>query len=560
MTYDMILVHAPSVYDFRRRNDILFAYLSNSDSVHVSPIFEMPPVGVFAIQQHLEQAGFAVDFFNVASQMLRHPEFDVVEFFERTPARYMGVDLHWLAHTHGALELASLYKEIHPSARTVVGGISSTYYHDELITYPQVDYVVRGHDTLYPLELLLRSNDDPTLLGAVPNLTWKHGGEIHTNPLSHVPSAYGASVDWTRVFGDGRTGVTPYNIVIPQAGCEYNCKWCGGSRRFFQQYGGLRKPVQKTPEMLRRELASLAGSGVRSHTVTMINFWHEHQHLFDAANAVFFDDAINCVHYSLHRLPSVEKVRCMARSVRVVLELSPDSHDMRVGQASGRGSYSMEEMEIFIDALADTVYSFEIYFMLGLPHQTRDNIMETVDYCGHLLEKYAGKRVIPFICPMLPFLDPGSEFFDHPDEHGYTIFHRTLEDHRNALLSMNWRDRLNYETRWLSRDELVSVSYEAVEALTVLKNRYRLLPDVAAREILDLIAKTRGLLTDIDAYQAMSDGPHKTARAGCLEDAISAYNRNQFAMVRSQQRPIDLGFARSQWFDTESAFERVMAS
>ena len=43
MKYDIILLHAPSVYDVRQRDDVLLAYLSNPDSVRVSPIFEMPP-------------------------------------------------------------------------------------------------------------------------------------------------------------------------------------------------------------------------------------------------------------------------------------------------------------------------------------------------------------------------------------------------------------------------------------------------------------------------------------------------------------------------------------
>src|SRR5262245_59312462 len=103
--FDLLLVHAPSVYDFRDRDDVLFAYLSNSDSVHVSPIFEMPPVGMFAIEQHARRLGLSVGFFNVASRMLRDPEFDVERFFERARARWIGFDLHWLVHAHGALAL-----------------------------------------------------------------------------------------------------------------------------------------------------------------------------------------------------------------------------------------------------------------------------------------------------------------------------------------------------------------------------------------------------------------------------------------------------------------------
>ena len=561
MKFDMILVHAPSVYDFRNRDDVLFAYLSNSDGVHVSAIFEMPPVGILALKQHVQRCGFTAEFFNVASQMLRDPEFDVELFFKNAPANYIGIDLHLLLHAHGALELTKLYKEIHPSAKTLVGGIAATYYHEELITYPQIDYVVRGYDTLLPVELLMKAGNSPDALAQVPNLTWKHNAGIRINEMTHVPRVYTAAVDWKQVFSGDREGMTPYNMVIPQAGCEYSCRWCGGSRYFFKKYMGLNKGparIHKPVELLKEELRSIAEATRGSHTVTMIDFWHEYPDLFDVATDVFLDDKIDCVHFSLHRLPSVEKGHKMAGPARAVLELSPDSHDLEVAKASGRGKYTMEQMEEFMDALMDNVYSFEIYFMLGLPKQTAANIRETVRYCEHLLKKYQGKRVTPYVCPMLPFLDPGSEIYDNPETWGYTIFHRTLEDHRRALLQMNWKHRLNYATKWLSRDELVNASYEAVRELTLLKKKYGLLPNAIANVITNLIDSTRALLKDIDAYQEMPAGKQKEAVEARLRRRILEYNRNQFKMVRSQQRPIDLGFAKQQWFDTEEAFGKVM--
>ena len=560
--FDMILVHAPSVYDFRDRDDVLFAYLSNSDSVHVSPIFEMPPVGILAIEQHLQRCGFNVEFFNVASQMLRESEFDVAEFFRKASGKYIGLDLHWLVHAHGALELATLYKEANPEAKTLMGGIASTYHHEELITYPQVDYVIRGYDTLLPIEMLMESNDSLEALAQIPNLTWKHNGEVQINELSYAPEVFTAAVDWTKVFSGDRTGMTLYNLVIPQAGCEYNCHWCGGSRYFYKKYMGLdtKGPsrVQKTPEMLQQELKSISASSTGNHTVTMIDYWHEYPKLLELATDVFMDAEFKSVHFSLHRLPPVEKARRMAAPVNAVFELSPDSHDLEVATASGRGIYTMEEMEAFIDATLDDVYSFEIYFMLGLPKQDRANIEATVEYCEHLLKKYRGKRVIPFVCPMLPFLDPGSEIFDYPEQWGYKIFHRTLEDHRMALMELNWKDRLNYETEWLSRDELVEASYDAVRKLTLLKKKYGLLPGSFANAIVDLIDGTRDLLADIDAVQALPPGSQKDAAAPAIRKRVLEYNRNQLKTVRSQQRPVDLGFTRQQWFDTPEAFERVM--
>jgi clorobiocin biosynthesis protein CloN6 len=546
------------VYDFRKRDDILFAYLSNSDSVHVSSIFEMPPVGILAIKQHLQRLGFSIEFFNVASRMLRDPEFDVEKFFKNVPARFIGIDLHWLVHAHGALELAKLYKDIHPFSKVIMGGMSATYYHEELISYPQIDYVIRGYDTLLPIELLLKSSTNAGNLFKVPNLTWKRNTEIIVNEMSYIPPFYTAAVDWKDVFKNNGKGMTPYNIVIPQSGCEYNCRWCGGSKYFYKKYMGAVKRVQKPPELLKTELQSIVNTAKSAHTVTMIDFWHEYRVPFDVAKDIFVDEKIKYVHFMLNRLPTVEKGLRMSMPSKAIIELSPDSHDCEIAKAGGRGKYTMDEMEDFIDALIDKIYSFEIYFMIGLPKQTVASIWETVDYCEHLLKKYKGKRVTPFICPMLPFLDPGSEIYDDAEKWGYTIFHHTLNNHYQALLSMNWKDRLNFETKWLSRDEMVNISYDSVRALTLLKLKYEKLPEVISNKIVDLIDMTHLLLKQIDAFQDIPDGKLKKEVESDLKKQIFKYNGDQFKMVRSQQRPLDLGFAKQQWFDTDEAFDRVM--
>src|SRR5262249_37551203 len=163
---------------------------------HVSPIFEMPPVGMLALEQHARGIGLRAEFFNVASRMLRDPGFSVPDFFERVPARWVGLDLHWLAHAHRARALAQLYKSIHPHAKTIFVGITSTFFANELLGYPAVDDVLKGSDTLAPLEALVRAKDDPAELASVPNLVWKDGGEPRDNGLGYAPRAYNASVDW----------------------------------------------------------------------------------------------------------------------------------------------------------------------------------------------------------------------------------------------------------------------------------------------------------------------------------------------------------------------------
>ncbi len=559
MDLDVILVHAPSVYDFRGRDDVTFPYLGNSDSVHVSPIFEMPPVGLLAIKQHLQRCGLQVELFNVASQMLRDDDFDVGAFFERLRAPLFGVDLHWMAHCHGALALAELYKGYHPDAEVMVGGLSATYFHEELLSYPQVDYVVRGFDTLQPIEALIAAKRDPHQLVQVPNLTWRRSGEVVVNALSHRPPTYSAAVDWSAVFAGKGERPTRHSLTIPQAGCEYDCRFCGGGRRFAQQVLGIDTGLaQRTPASLRAELESVVASASGPHTVTMIDFWHEHRRLFGVAAEVFRHPHIGSVHYSLHRLPPTAQARRMAKDVRAIMELSPDSHDLEVARSGGRGKYSLAEMEAWIDDLLDDVYGFEIYFMIGLPGQDAGSVAGTVDYCGHLLEKYRGKRVYPYLCPMLPFLDPGSELFEEPDPWGFRIHHHSLEEHRQALCTLNWVERANYSTQWLSRRELVDLSYESVLELTRLKHHYRAIPERFLREVSRLIGSTRSLLGVIEDYERLPEGDEKVGALRTVKSRVLAYNDTQLRSVRSQQRPMDFGFAKNQWFDTDAAFRRVM--
>jgi hypothetical protein len=50
---DLFFLHAPSVYDFRDREDLLFAHLSDSDSVNTTTIYEIYPLGLLSLKQRL---------------------------------------------------------------------------------------------------------------------------------------------------------------------------------------------------------------------------------------------------------------------------------------------------------------------------------------------------------------------------------------------------------------------------------------------------------------------------------------------------------------------------
>src|SRR5580693_8630282 len=167
---DLLLLHAPSVYDFRER---AILYGPVSDMIPSSTVFEMYPLGFLTIASYLKDQGMRVRIVNLALRMMNSRRFEVPRFLARQRPKAIGIDLHWLPHAHGALEVARIAKELHPHIPVIMGGLTSTYFHRELIGYPQVDYVLRGDSTEPPLHQLLLALRDVTPVDEIPNLTWK---------------------------------------------------------------------------------------------------------------------------------------------------------------------------------------------------------------------------------------------------------------------------------------------------------------------------------------------------------------------------------------------------
>ena len=149
---DLLLLHPPSVYDFRERA-ILYGPIS--DLIPSSPVFEMYPLGFLTMTNYLEARGLKVRIVNLALRMMNDPRFDVPAFLAKLRPKAVGIDLHWLPHAHGSIEIARLVKQIHPKVPVIFGGLSASYFHEELIEYPAVDYVLRGNSTEPPLYLSL---------------------------------------------------------------------------------------------------------------------------------------------------------------------------------------------------------------------------------------------------------------------------------------------------------------------------------------------------------------------------------------------------------------------
>jgi len=154
----------------------------------------------------------------------------------------------------------------------------------------------------------------------------------------------------------------------------------------------------------------------------------------------------------------------------VYLQISPESPLEDVRNAFGR-SYTNEQLERMVrNALRLGFKRLDLYFMTGLPKQTPENAALVSDYLEHLYGKFDLKGGLDaFTAPLAPFLDPGSKAFERPSDFGYSLMFSTLKDHRKALLEPHWRFTLNYETMWMTREEITSASRSAALSLAEVK-------------------------------------------------------------------------------------------
>ena len=555
---DLVMIHAPAVFDFRERS---IMYGPVSDMVPSTPVFEMYPMGFTTIGDYLERHGIRVRIHNLAVRMLINPKLNVERDLSRFSPHAFGIDLHWLPHCHGAIEVARLLKQLHPQTPVIFGGLSATYFADELIAQDCVDYVLAGDSTELPFLLLMQtlkaaraerqaapSND---ALEQIPNLSWKDAsGTPCKNALSWVPDDFDhVALDYQypmrATFRDRSfSSYLPfkswasYPIVasICSRGCDRNCVTCGGSRSAFANHFGRQKTAWRDPDLLVKDIAQ-AQKHIWGPLFLLNDFlmggYDYSRRLVEGLNGKLK----NPIGFEFFGPPpggreaGRELYQLLSNNLPSwSVEISAESHNDSIRAAFGKGHYSTLELEeTIIDALAAGCERFDLYFMTGIPRQTEASILGTGDYVRHLYERVGNDpRLRVFISPMAPFLDVGSRAFDAalaarnigaqpaigahsatrlsdvlPD---YELLATTLEEHRQRMLLPTWKHIMNYRSRTIDTDTLVDATYRAAYDINLAKARAGVVDKTSAAQTGERILRAKDQMQRLDEVLTSTGG------------------------------------------------------
>lgn len=466
--YDIVFLHPPSSFDKLKYplSGIFGALVGSTD------LLGHEPVGMISMAHDLSRRGYKTKIFNVG-KMLLDLRYDgaadtrsIGDFVKNLRAKIYGIGLHWAAHAPGAIELARLVKEYHPEGLVLLGGITSTYYHKEIMKkFPFVDLMV-----LAEVDGLIHEIVDMLLTGqpyeSVPNICYRKNQEVVCTPLRppvknnlfYVRGCGNELIEPNTDFSKGSRDCIRGCMIPLVHGCPCVCTFCGGSKYFYEKYFCRNKAVVMSAEQVVENVKESIRQGASSISlfgdVRFVGegYWkgltrilaREHMHfdlyleLFSPATRQYMEAWRNTT------------------SGQVTMAFSPESADEDVRRALGK-NYSNEDIINQVALATDLSVSLSLGFTFALPKQDFASIVRTQEFINDLCHRF--NRLVSYMFEPFLFLDPGSPIFDDPVRYGYNLKDRTFNGLIETLTRPHWYFSLNYSTKWMSKKEVIEAMF-----------------------------------------------------------------------------------------------------
>lgn len=404
------------------------------------------PLGLPALVNRLDDDERSAGIVHLGIERDLDPAFSLRRLLHTFQPRLVLLSLHWNQQTRPLLDVARRVREWRPDATIVLGGLTASVFHRELVaSLPFVDAVVRG-DGEGPLLALVRAVlDGRGTLADVPNLTWRDAaGGVRENPHAWTLDAATAAalrhgslallrhrdVYLERAlyadFSEGADGSRHRRAVFLNAGrgCPRSCATCGGAaesqRLTCARDGVVLYPVDKLVRDVQDAVGEGAGvlrtcfdpPGSRPHSAA----W------FAALRAQGLPLRLL---YDFWYLPSRNFLAELARTFEAgsVAVFSPECGSEAVRFRVRGFPFTNRRLLRAIRETEDAGLTAHCFFSAGLPTESPADVDET----ARLIERIRRETAAAVsVAPM--FVDPASPLSLDPARWGVRLVRRTLRD------------------------------------------------------------------------------------------------------------------------------------
>ena len=489
----------------------------------------MYPLGFTTMAEYLERHGYKARIVNLAVLMLNRPGFDVEKAIREMDPVAFGIDLHWMPHAHGSVEIAKICKKYHPNTPVIFGGLTSSFFHEELASYPCIDYVLRGDSTEEPLRRLMAAIRGHGSVADIPNLTWKGpDGSVNVNELSWVPADMN---DISLDYSFAMRGVIRYRDMMGSVpfkdwlnypvcasltcrGCTHDCVTCGGSASAFRNHFGRDRVAFRDPELLVHDITHIQ-KYIPGPIFVLNDFLQAGPDYIEAfVKGLGKIGLRNPIGFEFFRPPRGGLLRVPRRAPARLLGRDLRREPRRRGARRLRQEPLHDRAGRGVDPRRAAPRLQALRPLLHDRHPDADGRQRPRDRRVRRRACTSARATTRGCCRSSRrwrrSSTPGSKVFDDPDKYGYTLKARTLEEHRQLLLEPSWRYIMNYESDAMTPAELVDSTYQAAIDVNRVKVDVGVLTEQAAATTETRIGEARVAMARIDEIVA---GDPATARA-----------------------------------------------
>ena len=146
------------------------------------------PMGVLALADLLARGGYETEVLHLGVEWIEDKGFSLIDYIAQKRPRVVALSLHWHPQSYEVLEQARMIKEAFPEISIILGGLTASFFHREIMErFPWVDAIIRGEGEV-PLLQVMEAIIKGGVLQTVPNLTWRQGKKVCENPLAYCAS------------------------------------------------------------------------------------------------------------------------------------------------------------------------------------------------------------------------------------------------------------------------------------------------------------------------------------------------------------------------------------
>ena len=366
--------------------------------------------GLAILSSVSKQHGFDIDLIDLRA--LKSWEHFREELLKRRP-RVCGLTM-MSVDFNPVMESIGIIKAVDPNIVVVVGGPHPTIAPNEVLENPLIDYVVlkEGEISFPRLLHAIEHNEPPSgkvIVGEMPDLD--------ALPYSDHDLFLNEWRKWGYKDNSPEASFTPllpppFVTLIAGRGCIYNCSFCKPAENYIFGKKVRRRSVAHVMGELRLLRDKFHFNSFMFHDDCLIEDREWVTEFCQAYMAEGFTQPFFCQGRADIIVKNEDMVALMARAGLKGYFVGFESGNDRVLRFIRKGTTRAINLEA---ARVSRKYGLSIWanYMLGLPTETKEEIMDTISMLKEIDPDYYSPA---FYTP-----HPGSDLFDYCEEHGLSL-------------------------------------------------------------------------------------------------------------------------------------------